>query len=108
MRAFRCRPSQTQAHTYVLFLLYLLLRVKCSFYFFVDEDSNGAIDQEELRKCFHKLEISFTEEEITDLFVACDINDDMGMKFNEFIVLLCLVYLLKDDPTAVHAVSSSV
>lgn len=27
------------------------------------------------------------------------------MKFNEFIVLLCLVYLLKEDPAALHAVS---
>ncbi|KAJ0045647.1 hypothetical protein Pint_03618 [Pistacia integerrima] len=70
-----------------------------------DEDSNGAIDQEELKKCFLKLEIKFTEEEINDLFQACDINEDMGMKFNEFIVLLCLVYLLKDDPTALHAKS---
>lgn len=61
-----------------------------------DEDSNGAIDQEELKHCFIKLEISFTEDEISDLFEACDINKDMGMKFNEFIVLLCLVYLLKE------------
>ncbi|XP_043688800.1 probable calcium-binding protein CML21 [Telopea speciosissima] len=70
-----------------------------------DEDSNGTIDPEELRHCFHKLEISFTEEEISDLFEACDINENMGMKFNEFIVLLCLVYLLKEDPAALHAKS---
>ncbi|CAL5335467.1 unnamed protein product [Camellia sinensis] len=70
-----------------------------------DEDANGAIDPQELRRCFHKLEINFTEEEINDLFEACDINDHMGMKFNEFIVLLCLVYLLKEDPTALQTVS---
>ncbi|XP_058751433.1 probable calcium-binding protein CML21 [Vicia villosa] len=70
-----------------------------------DEDSNGAIDQEELKKCFSKLEISFSEEDINDLFKACDFNDDLGMKFNEFIVLLCLVYLFKDDPKALHAKS---
>ncbi|XP_042520056.1 probable calcium-binding protein CML21 [Macadamia integrifolia] len=70
-----------------------------------DENSNGTIDPEELRHCFHKLEITFTEEEIIDLFEACDINENMGMKFNEFIVLLCLVYLLKDDPAALHAKS---
>ncbi|PIA58237.1 hypothetical protein AQUCO_00500289v1 [Aquilegia coerulea] len=68
-----------------------------------DEDSNGAIDHEELKHCFHKLEINSTEEEISDLFEACDINENMGMKFNEFIVLLCLVHLLKDDPTVHHA-----
>ncbi|CAL5053697.1 unnamed protein product [Urochloa decumbens] len=61
-----------------------------------DEDSNGEIDKEELKHCFQKLEISFTEEEICDLFEACDINEDMGMKFNEFIVFLCLVYLLNE------------
>ena len=68
-------------------------------------DGNGAIDPQELKQCFRKLEISFSDEEINDLFEACDINDDMGMKFNEFIVLLCLVYLLKNDPAAEHAVS---
>lgn len=73
--------------------------------FATDEDSNGAIDQEELKKCFSKLEISFSEEDINELFKACDFNDDLGMKFNEFIVLLCLVYLFKDDPKALHAVS---
>uniref|UniRef100_A0A453SF45 EF-hand domain-containing protein n=2 Tax=Aegilops tauschii subsp. strangulata TaxID=200361 RepID=A0A453SF45_AEGTS len=67
-----------------------------------DEDSNGEIDKEELKNCFHKLEISFTEEEISDLFEACDINEDMGMKYNEFIVFLCLVYLL-NDPAASEA-----
>lgn len=81
-----------------------LRKCKASFEQF-DEDKNGAIDHEELKHCFHKLEISFTDEEINDLFEACDINEDMGMKFNEFIVLLCLVYLLKDDPTALQAKS---
>ena len=71
---------------------------------FADEDSNGEIDKEELKHCFQKLEISFTEEEICDLFEACDINEDMGMKFNEFIVFLCLVYLL-NDPAVSEAVS---
>lgn len=77
----------------------------CSIYFVTDEDSNGAIDQEEMKKCFRKLEISFTEEEINDLFQACDINEDMGMKFNEFIVLLSLVYLLKDGQNTLQTVS---
>ncbi|XP_039057247.1 probable calcium-binding protein CML21 [Hibiscus syriacus] len=70
-----------------------------------DEDSNGAIDPEELKNCLHKLGVCFTEEEINDLFKACDINQDMGIKFNEFIVLLCLVYLLKDNATATEAKS---
>ncbi|CAN4117848.1 unnamed protein product [Withania somnifera] len=70
-----------------------------------DEDSNGAIDPQELKHAFFKLEINFTDEEISDLFEACDINEGMGIEFSEFIVLLCLVYLLKDDPSALHAKS---
>ncbi|KAL6544597.1 putative calcium-binding protein cml21 [Orobanche minor] len=71
-----------------------------------DEDGNGAIDPQELKHCFCKLELNFTDEEIDDLFAACDINEDMRMKFNEFIVLLCLVYLLKEDQTNQHSVSN--
>lgn len=70
-----------------------------------DEDGNGVIDPEELKHCFQKLEISFPDEEINDLFEACDINEVKGIKFNEFIVLLCLVYHLKEYPTAQHTKS---
>ncbi|XP_021740806.1 probable calcium-binding protein CML21 [Chenopodium quinoa] len=62
-----------------------------------DVDNNDVIDHSELKACFRKLEVSFSEEEIDDFFKACDINEDMGIKFNEFIVLLCLVYLLQED-----------
>lgn len=74
-------------------------------FLFLDVDGNGAIDPTELKYCFHKLEINFTDEEINDLFEACDINHHMGIKFNEFIVLLCLAYLLRDNSNALHAVS---
>ncbi|KAL1556111.1 putative calcium-binding protein cml21 [Salvia divinorum] len=70
-----------------------------------DEDGNGVIDPQELKHCFEKLEISFTNEEINDLFDACDISEAKGIKFNEFIVLLCLVYFLKEDPAAHQAKS---
>ncbi|KAG0466281.1 hypothetical protein HPP92_017861 [Vanilla planifolia] len=65
-----------------------------------NEDSNGSIDPEELKHCFHKLEVDFTEEEITDIFKACDIDENMGIMFNEFVVLLCLVFLLKEPINA--------
>ncbi|KAK6133065.1 hypothetical protein DH2020_033220 [Rehmannia glutinosa] len=71
-----------------------------------DEDGNGAIDPQELKHCFCKLELNFSDEEINDLFEACDINEDMRMKFNEFIVLLCLVYLLKEDSKDQHAIGT--
>lgn len=63
------------------------------------------IDRNELKHCFRKLEVSFTEEEIDDFFNACDISEDFGMKFNEFIVLLCLVYLLQEDQSEAEVVS---
>lgn len=72
-----------------------------------DEDGNGSIDPEELKRCFHKLEINFTDEEVDDLFEECDINEDMRINFNEFIVLLCLVYLLHKVPDAQHSTSQT-
>ncbi|KAL2463305.1 putative calcium-binding protein CML22 [Forsythia ovata] len=65
-----------------------------------DEDSNGTIDHEELKKCLHKLQFHVGEEEIDDLFYYCDMNENEGIQFNEFIVLLCLIYLLKDCSTS--------
>ncbi|XVF65148.1 hypothetical protein PTKIN_Ptkin09bG0223300 [Pterospermum kingtungense] len=59
-----------------------------------DEDSNGAIDREELSKCLEKLQLRLTKEEVEDLFRSCDIDGSEGIQFNEFIVLLCLIYLL--------------
>ncbi|KAK7825324.1 putative calcium-binding protein cml21 [Quercus suber] len=56
---------------------------------------------ESLRNC--KVIFKQFEEEINDLFQACDINEDKGIDFNEFIVLLCLVYLLKDDAATLRA-----
>jgi calcium-binding protein CML len=78
--------------------LFLYVRI------YADEDSNGEIDQQELKHCFQKLGIESTDDEIKDLFQACDIYEHMGMKFNEFIVFLCLVYLL-NDPAVSEAVS---
>ncbi|KAJ0751426.1 putative EF-hand domain-containing protein [Helianthus annuus] len=65
--------------------------------FGMNTDKSGAIDLKELKHCFEKLQVKFTNEEINEIFKTCDLNDDMGISFNEFIVLLCLVYLLKED-----------
>jgi len=51
------------------------------------------------------LEVSFTEEEIEDLFKECDVNEDMRMEFDEFIVLLCLAYLLQEEQSSSQVVS---
>ncbi|XP_076948037.1 putative calcium-binding protein CML22 [Bidens hawaiensis] len=67
-----------------------------------DEDSNGTIDNEELKKRLQKLQFDCTTEEIRDLFVSCDIDGSNGIQFNEFIVLLCLIYLLA-GPSSSHA-----
>ncbi|PIN11265.1 Calmodulin and related proteins (EF-Hand superfamily) [Handroanthus impetiginosus] len=68
-----------------------------------DEDSNGSIDNEELKKCLRSLEFSVGDEEIDDLFHYCDMDGNEGLEFNEFIVLLCLIYLLTDSSSSSHA-----
>lgn len=60
----------------------------------IDEDSNGTIDRQELKKCLGELQLHLTEEEIEDLFKSCDIDGSEGIQFNEFIVVLCLIYIL--------------
>ncbi|KAF7837106.1 putative calcium-binding protein CML22 isoform X1 [Senna tora] len=65
-----------------------------------DEDSNGSIDHSELRKCFEQLQLHLPEEEIKDLFHYCDIDGNKGIQFNEFIVLLCLIYLLEEPSSS--------
>ncbi|XP_068664558.1 probable calcium-binding protein CML22 [Aristolochia californica] len=59
-----------------------------------DEDSNGTIDHKELNKCLDTLKIHLTEKEIDDLYHSCDVDGNEGIQYNEFIVLLCIIYLL--------------
>lgn len=76
----------------------LVIKVYCKVslaFSLIDEDSNGTIDQEELKKCLQKLQLHLTKEEVEDLYHSCDIDGHEGIQFNEFIVLLCLIYLLK-------------
>ncbi|XP_058093634.1 probable calcium-binding protein CML22 isoform X2 [Magnolia sinica] len=65
-----------------------------------DEDSNGTIDHEELKKCLQKLQLHLTEKEVYDLYHSCDVDGNEGIQFNEFVVLLCLIYLLMEPSTA--------
>lgn len=59
-----------------------------------DEDSNGTIDNEELRNCLNKLQVQMSEEEIDNIHRYCDIDNRKGIQFPEFVVFLCLMYLL--------------
>ncbi|KAJ4969579.1 hypothetical protein NE237_016280 [Protea cynaroides] len=61
-----------------------------------DEDSNGILDHEELKKCLSKLQLQVTEKEMEELVHSCDFDGNEGMQFNEFIVLFCLIYLLME------------
>ncbi|KAH9311907.1 hypothetical protein KI387_026942, partial [Taxus chinensis] len=61
-----------------------------------DKDSNGTIDVQELKDCFHELQVSLTDEEITEFHHICDMDESKGIEFNEFIVVLSLVYLLEE------------
>ncbi|PKI57573.1 probable calcium-binding protein CML22 [Punica granatum] len=66
-----------------------------------DEDSNGTIDRQELRKCLEKLQLQMTDKDVDDLFHSCDMDGTEGIQFKEYIVLLCLIHLLKDpSPSA--------
>ncbi|XP_024983435.1 probable calcium-binding protein CML22 isoform X2 [Cynara cardunculus var. scolymus] len=67
-----------------------------------DVDSNGTIDREELAKCLQKLQFECTDQEIDDLFESCDLGGSKGMKFKQFIVVLCLVYLLEGTSSSWH------
>lgn len=69
-----------------------------------DEDCSGSIDREELQRCLQKLHLNVTEEEIDDLFCACDIDESEGIQLNEFTVLLCLFYFLTDSSASSHSV----
>ncbi|KAL8100029.1 putative calcium-binding protein CML22 [Apium graveolens] len=68
-----------------------------------DADSNGTIDHKELKNCFEKLNLQLKEEEIDDLFGYCDMDGTDGIQLNEFIIILCLVYLLLDPSTSSHS-----
>ncbi|EFH59744.1 calcium-binding EF hand family protein [Arabidopsis lyrata subsp. lyrata] len=59
-----------------------------------DSDKNGTIDIEELKKCLEELKLCLSEEEVKGLYGWCDVDGSKGIQFNEFIVLLCLIYLL--------------
>ncbi|XP_076936301.1 putative calcium-binding protein CML22 [Bidens hawaiensis] len=71
-----------------------------------DVDSNGIIDREELTKCLQKLQFDCTEQEINDLFESCDLGKNKGMKFNEFVVVLCLIYLLGGTLSSNHTATT--
>ncbi|KAK6914278.1 EF-hand domain, partial [Dillenia turbinata] len=70
-----------------------------------DEDSNGAIDFDEFNKCLNKLQVHLTDKEAKDLYDSCDIDNRHGIQFNEFIVLLCLVYLLMEPFSSTETIS---
>ena len=59
-----------------------------------DEDSDGTIDNEELQSFLSKLQVQMSEKEMDNLHHYCDIDSRNGIQFQEFVVLLCLMYLL--------------
>ncbi|CAN0875483.1 Probable calcium-binding protein CML22 [Linum grandiflorum] len=65
-----------------------------------DEDRNGTIDLKELKKCIKKLELNLKDSDVDDLFHSCDFDGSGGIQFNEFIVLLCLIYLLTESSSS--------
>uniref|UniRef100_A0A0D9ZU67 EF-hand domain-containing protein n=1 Tax=Oryza glumipatula TaxID=40148 RepID=A0A0D9ZU67_9ORYZ len=46
------------------------------------------------RNCLNKLQVQMSEEEIDNIHRYCDIDNRKGIQFPEFVVFLCLMYLL--------------
>ncbi|CAL9122348.1 unnamed protein product [Musa textilis] len=72
-----------------------------------DEDSNGTMDHEELKKCLRMLRIQLTEKDIDRLYHYCDMDENKGIQYHEFIVLLCFAYLLAGPDSATNNMSNS-
>ncbi|XP_014523095.1 probable calcium-binding protein CML22 [Vigna radiata var. radiata] len=68
-----------------------------------DEDSNGSIEPNELKKFLEHLQLHLKEQEIENLFEYCDLDGSKGIQFNEFIVLLCLIHLLAEPSSSVNS-----
>ncbi|KAL9232769.1 hypothetical protein vseg_007839 [Gypsophila vaccaria] len=67
-----------------------------------DEDHNGFLDQEELQKCLKDLPSNLTTKDFDDIFNSCDVDGNGLIQFHEFIVFLCLIYLLA-RPSSSHS-----
>lgn len=72
--------------------------------FDADEDSNGTIDHEELKKCLRELNFNVDDKEINRLYHYCNMDLQNGLQYHEFIVLLCLVFLLDAAPSRANNV----
>ncbi|CAL9764507.1 unnamed protein product [Musa acuminata subsp. burmannicoides] len=72
-----------------------------------DEDSNGTMDHEELKKCLRMLQIQLSEKDIDSLYHYCDMDENKGIQYHEFIVLLCFAYLLAGPDSATNNMSNS-
>lgn len=77
----------------------------CVCWSFTDKDSNETIDHEELKQCLSDLQVHVCVKEIDVIYHYCDINGKQGIQFNEFIVLLGLIYLLMEPASANQNVS---
>ncbi|RZR92574.1 hypothetical protein BHM03_00020886 [Ensete ventricosum] len=72
-----------------------------------DEDSNGTLDPVELKKCLRMLQIQLSEKDIDRLYHYCDMDENKGIQYHEFIVLLCFAYLLAGPDSAANNMSNS-
>jgi hypothetical protein len=57
------------------------------------------MDPEEMKNCFNKMQIQLPERDMHSLYRYCDIDRNKGIQYPEFIVLLCLTYLLTASST---------
>ncbi|KAJ4795088.1 Calcium ion binding protein [Rhynchospora pubera] len=72
-----------------------------------DEDANGTIDHQAMKKCFEKMQIQLSDKDMHSLYRYCDVDGNKGIQYPEFIVLLCLAYLLTTSAVSSIAVLGS-
>ncbi|KAL9687521.1 hypothetical protein QQ045_031924 [Rhodiola kirilowii] len=63
-----------------------------------DKDSDGTIGREDVERFLRTLSLNLNKDQVDELFDSCDMDKSQSIQFNEFIVLLCLAYILKAEP----------
>ena len=53
-----------------------------------DEDDNGLISEEELRKVLTNLHMNYSDAEIERMVAEADLDGDGSISYNEFVLLL--------------------
>lgn len=68
-----------------------LFEIQSAFHQF-DADHNGFITASEMRTCFQRLRIGYSDAEIQRVLAAMDINQDGRVSYDEYMAFMVKVY----------------